>query len=78
MAVRELQPSDHFLRFGDELTNFPLDRGRFGDAWDQSFNLDGGRKVNYHYATAGKVGGRWHKARCACRSRRPTRPERSR
>ena len=49
------QPPDAFLRVGERATSFPLRHTRFGDAWDQSYNLDGGGKAAVSYALDGRV-----------------------
>jgi hypothetical protein len=49
------QPPDTFLRAGERFTDFPLRHARFGDAWDQTFGLDGGGKSTVSYEVAGKV-----------------------
>jgi hypothetical protein len=47
------RPPD-YRRIGDELLNFPIRRGRFGDAWDDSFGPAEDR-FSVHYDLAGTV-----------------------
>ena len=49
------QPPDNFVRLADRLTDFPLRKGRFGDTWEQSFDLAGGAKASLSYAVRGRL-----------------------
>jgi hypothetical protein len=49
------EPPDHHLAVGDELSNFEIRSGRFGDIFDASYPLDGGGQLAYAYDVAGSV-----------------------
>jgi hypothetical protein len=46
---------DGFFHLGDDLTGFPLRAGRFGDAWEDSYDDGQGGKLKYAYTLTGTV-----------------------
>ena len=49
------KPEDMYLNNDEEFSGFPLASGRFGDAFDQSYNPDGGGQGKVAYDIAGRV-----------------------
>lgn len=49
-------PPETYLRFGEQFSSFPLGAGRFGDAFEQSYDRnDGNGKITYAYDLGGSV-----------------------
>jgi hypothetical protein len=44
-----------FIRLGDWINNFHVDRGTFGDAFGQDFPLNGGGTAHYDYVISGRL-----------------------
>jgi hypothetical protein len=48
--------ANRYMTFPERFDNFPLSGGRFGNAFDQDYDLDPGAKRRFSYQLAGKVG----------------------